>query len=174
MRNAPFGNCPQQTRAVVGEQRATGRRKITKKVTNFREIKGSFFSSTLSTKLTSFNVSWSLLCYFLPRQTKLGKETPFNYHVSPWLNSSPFEKAHQHMVTYTHMLQTPWLQLDLNTWVKLRTHSWMEALVLAADTCLPEVGKSLTPNMLALKIMPWTSQWLTNSKFKHFYFLASQ
>lgn len=30
----------------------------------------------------------------------------------------------------------------------------MEALVLGADTYLPELGKSLTPNILTLKIMP--------------------
>lgn len=42
----------------------------------------------------------------------------------------------------------------------------MEALVLDADTYPPELGK--TPNVLTFKRMPWTSQSLTNSEFKHF------
>lgn len=48
----------------------------------------------------------------------------------------------------------------------------MEALVLGADTYLPEVGKSLTPNILTLKITTWTSQSLANSKLNTSIFLA--
>lgn len=41
--------------------------------------------------------------------------------------------------------------------------------MLGADTYLPEVGKSLTLNILPLKITPSASQLLTNSKFKLFF-----
>lgn len=69
-----------------------GEEKKNKKGQKFQGNKRLFFSSTLSTKLTSFNVSWSLLCYFLPTQTKLEK-TPIQLPCKPMIKFLPIWKS---------------------------------------------------------------------------------
>lgn len=66
---------------------------------------------------------------------------------------------------YLHAYVTdPLTSIRLEYLIKIKDSFLKEALVLGADTYLPEVNKSLTPNIITLKITPWTFQSLANSK----------